>query len=60
MLDGVTEQADVIVANILAEVIVRFTEDAASLLKKAAILLHRESFNQKREEVKKLHLTSWI
>jgi len=33
LLDGVTEQADIIVANILAEVIMRFISDAYKLVK---------------------------
>ena len=37
LLDGVDEQADVVVANILAEVILRFTDDVARLLNLAGI-----------------------
>ena len=33
LLDGVDQQADVIVANILAEVIMRFTDDVAKVVK---------------------------
>ncbi|BBP90832.1 hypothetical protein BsIDN1_44500 [Bacillus safensis] len=34
LLDGISDERDVIVANILAEVILRFTDQAYDLLKK--------------------------
>ncbi len=51
LLDGVTEQADVIVANILADVILRFTKDAASLLKKGGYFITSGIILPKKEEM---------
>ena len=51
MLDGITEKADVIVANILAEIIVRFTDDAFVLLKDGGYFITSGIINQKRQEV---------
>jgi ribosomal protein L11 methyltransferase len=53
LLDGVTEQADVVVANILAEVIVRFTEDAAKVVKSGGYFIASGIIPKKRQEVEK-------
>lgn len=52
LLDGIEEQADVIVANILAEVILRFTDDVARLLKQDGYFIASGIILQKKEEVK--------
>lgn len=52
LLDGLTEQADVIVANILAEVILRFTEAAANLVKKDGYFITSGIILPKKQEVK--------
>lgn len=51
LLDGVDQQADVIVANILAEVIVRFTDDAYERLKSGGFFITSGIIKQKRNEV---------
>ncbi|MGP7819036.1 50S ribosomal protein L11 methyltransferase [Niallia sp. 01092] len=52
LLDGIDIEADVIVANILAEVIVRFTDDVYRLLKKDGYFISSGIILQKKEEVK--------
>lgn len=53
LLDGVEENsADVVVANILAEVIVRFTEDAARVVKTGGFFITSGIIQQKKELVK--------
>lgn len=52
LLDEVEEQADVIVANILAEIILRFVDDAAKCLKPGGIFITSGIITQKEEEVK--------
>ncbi|WP_462412267.1 50S ribosomal protein L11 methyltransferase [Neobacillus sp. Marseille-QA0830] len=53
LLDGVQEKsADLIVANILAEVIVRFTEDAARVIKPGGHFIASGIIQQKKEQVK--------
>ncbi|WFA03776.1 50S ribosomal protein L11 methyltransferase [Bacillus sp. HSf4] len=52
LLDGVEGEKDVIVANILAEVILRFTEQAHSLLKKDGYFITSGIIQQKKQEVK--------
>ncbi|MGG4013174.1 50S ribosomal protein L11 methyltransferase [Bacillus smithii] len=51
LLDGVSEQADVVVANILAEVIVRFAEDAAKVVKPGGYFITSGIIQKKRQEV---------
>lgn len=51
LLDGITEPADVIVANLLAEIIVRFTDDAFRLVKDGGYFITSGIINQKRQEV---------
>lgn len=52
LLEGIQESADVIVANILAEVIVRFTDDAAKCLKQGGYFIAAGIIGQKKDEVK--------
>lgn len=52
LLDQVEEKVDLIVANILAEVIVRFVDDANSLLKKDGIFIASGIIKPKKQEVK--------
>lgn len=52
LLDGVNEQADVVVANILAEVIMRFTEDVAQAVKSGGYFIASGIILQKKEAVK--------
>ena len=51
LLDGITEPADVFVANLLAEIIVRFTDDAFRLVKDGGYFITSGIINQKRQEV---------
>ncbi|MEW9107806.1 MAG: 50S ribosomal protein L11 methyltransferase [Cytobacillus gottheilii] len=52
LLDGVEEQADVVVANILAEVIMRFTNDVASAVKQGGYFIASGIILQKKQDVK--------
>ncbi|WP_153123369.1 50S ribosomal protein L11 methyltransferase [Peribacillus tepidiphilus] len=52
LLDGIQDSADVIVANILAEVIVRFTNDAAKIVKPGGYFITSGIIQQKKQEVK--------
>lgn len=52
LLDGIEEQVDVVVANILAEIILRFTNDAARVVKKGGYFITAGIILQKKEEVK--------
>ncbi|MED4204466.1 50S ribosomal protein L11 methyltransferase [Neobacillus mesonae] len=53
LLDGVAEgSADVIVANILAEVILRFTDDAAKVLKPGGSFIASGIIQPKKDQVK--------
>lgn len=52
LLAGLTEPADVIVANILAEVILRFTDAAANLVKKGGYFITSGIILPKKQEVK--------
>lgn len=52
LLEGIEGKADVIVANILAEIIVRFTNDAAKLLKKDGYFITAGIILPKKQEVK--------
>lgn len=51
LLNGITDQADIIVANILAEVIVRCTDDVAKLLAPTGTFIASGIIKQKRQEV---------
>jgi ribosomal protein L11 methyltransferase len=52
LLNGIEETVDGIVANILAEVIVRFTDDAAKIVKKGGYFIASGIIQQKKQEVK--------
>lgn len=52
LLEGITSTADIIVANILAEVILRFTEDAARLVKQGGYFITAGIIRPKKDEVK--------
>lgn len=52
LLNGVTGQADVIVANILAEIILRFTEDAHELVKPGGYFITSGIIQPKKQEVR--------
>jgi ribosomal protein L11 methyltransferase len=52
LLEGIVEPVDGIVANILAEVIVRFTDDAAKIVKKDGFFIASGIIQQKKQEVK--------
>lgn len=52
LLDKVAEKADLIVANILAEVIIRFVDDASSLLNQDGIFITSGIIKRKKQEVK--------
>ncbi|WP_307892029.1 50S ribosomal protein L11 methyltransferase [Bacillus swezeyi] len=52
LLDGVEGEKDVIVANILAEVILRFTHQAYNLLKNEGYFITSGIIQQKKQEVK--------
>lgn len=58
LLDGVTELKDVIVANILAEVIMRFTDDVATGLKSGGYFISSGIILPKKDEVKEALLAS--
>ena len=52
LLDGVDQQADVVVANILAEVIMRFTDDVAKVVKPGGYFIASGIIQPKKEDVK--------
>ncbi|MDA1474783.1 50S ribosomal protein L11 methyltransferase [Bacillus changyiensis] len=52
LLDGISGEKDVIVANILAEVILRFTNQAYSLLKQDGYFITSGIIQHKKQEVK--------
>ncbi|WP_066049831.1 50S ribosomal protein L11 methyltransferase [Robertmurraya korlensis] len=52
LLDGVDQVADVVVANILAEVIIRFTDDVARVVKKDGYFISSGIILQKKDEVR--------
>ncbi|MDZ5470932.1 50S ribosomal protein L11 methyltransferase (plasmid) [Bacillus sp. 31A1R] len=52
LLDGIDKQVDVVVANILAEVIMRFTDDVASAIKKDGYFIASGIILQKKQDVK--------
>lgn len=52
LLDGIDGPADIVVANILAEVIMRFTDDVAKVVKKDGYFIASGIIQQKRDEVK--------
>lgn len=52
LLDGMEEKVDVVVANILAEVILRFTDDVARVVKKDGFFIASGIIFNKKDEVK--------
>lgn len=52
LLDGVNEQADIVVANILAEVIMRFTDDVAKVVKPGGYFIASGIIQPKKQDVK--------
>ena len=52
LLDGISEQQDLVVANILAEVIMSFTDDVATALKPGGIFISSGIISQKKDDVK--------
>ncbi|KKB36418.1 50S ribosomal protein L11 methyltransferase [Bacillus thermotolerans] len=52
LLDGINGQADVIVANILADVIISFADDAAEKVKPGGCFISSGIIGQKKEDVK--------
>lgn len=53
LLEGISSPANLIVSNILAEIIVRFVEDAYALLPEGGLFITSGIISQKEEEVKK-------
>ncbi|MCB7068893.1 50S ribosomal protein L11 methyltransferase [Caldibacillus sp. 210928-DFI.2.22] len=51
LLDGINQKANIIVGNLLAEIILRFTNDAHALLKDGGYFITSGIINQKRKEV---------
>lgn len=60
LLKGVEAEADIIVANILAEVIVRFTDDVERLLKPGGLFISSGIIKQKRAEVEEAIVNSGL
>lgn len=52
LLDTVKEPADVVVANILAEIIMTFTDDAYSIVKEGGVFVTSGIIGAKRDQVK--------
>jgi ribosomal protein L11 methyltransferase len=52
LLEGISEKVDVVVANILAEVILRFTEDVAETVKTGGYFIAAGIIQQKKDQVK--------
>ena len=58
LLDGIKEKANVIVGNLLAEIILRFTDDAHALLKDGGVFITSGIIKQKRKAVEDALLKS--
>lgn len=58
LLDGVEQQADVVVANILAEIILRFTGDVGNVVKPGGYFIASGIINPKKDEVKDAIISS--
>ena len=52
LLEGINEKVDVVVANILAEVILRFTEEAANTVKQGGYFITSGIIAAKKDQVK--------
>ncbi|MET1179857.1 50S ribosomal protein L11 methyltransferase [Peribacillus simplex] len=58
LLDDVKEQADIVVANILAEVIMRFTDDVAKVVKPGGYFIASGIIQTKKQDVKEAIIAS--
>lgn len=58
LLKGVNKQADIVVSNILAEIIVRFTDDAANVVKPGGYFITSGIIQQKKELVREALIAS--
>ncbi|MGE7605477.1 50S ribosomal protein L11 methyltransferase [Peribacillus frigoritolerans] len=58
LLDGVNEQTDIVVANILAEVIMRFTDDVAKVVKPGGYFIASGIIQTKKQDVKEAIIAS--
>lgn len=58
LLDGINEQADIVVANILAEVIMRFTDDVAKVVKPGGYFIASGIIQTKKQDVKEAIIAS--
>ena len=52
LLEGISDKVDVVVANILAEVILRFTDDVAKTVKPGGYFIAAGIIQQKKDQVK--------
>lgn len=52
LLDTISEKADIVVANILAEIIMTFTDDAFSIVKPGGLFVTSGIISAKKEDVK--------
>jgi ribosomal protein L11 methyltransferase len=52
LLEGISDEVDVVVANILAEVILRFTDDVAKTVKPGGYFIAAGIIQQKKDQVK--------
>lgn len=52
LLDNVNEQADIVVANILAEIIMTFTDDAFSIVKEGGLFITSGIIATKKDDVR--------
>lgn len=52
LLDNVSEQADIVIANILAEIIMTFTDDAFSIVKPGGLYITSGIIAAKKDDVK--------
>ncbi|MFJ7826840.1 50S ribosomal protein L11 methyltransferase [Psychrobacillus sp. NPDC096623] len=52
LLDNVNEQADIVIANILAEIIMTFTDDAFSIVKEGGFFITSGIIATKKEDVR--------
>ncbi|PLR85890.1 50S ribosomal protein L11 methyltransferase [Bacillus canaveralius] len=72
LLDGIREDADVVVANILAEVILRFTDDVSRVVKRGGYFIASGIIAQKKQQVREaiidagfeieetIHMEDWV
>lgn len=53
LIDGIDDQPDVVVSNILAEVIISFTDDVTSILRPGGFFIASGIIGQKKDDVRK-------